>query len=92
MSKIQVAWDAPDPSCDIAGNCWAGSLPYSVRWTGLGGGWHTLSASGGYICPWGAPCPGYALQTTGLTTQIGGGTGSPVDASTYGSILCVASS
>jgi hypothetical protein len=72
MSKIQVAWDAPDPSCDIAGNCWAGSLPYSVRWTGLGGGWHTLSASGGYICPWGAPCPGYALQTTGLTTQISG--------------------
>jgi hypothetical protein len=72
MSKIQVAWDAPDPACDIAGNCWPGTLPYSVRWTGLGGGWHTLSASGGYVCPWGAPCPGYTLQIIGLTSQISG--------------------
>src|SRR5258707_14020567 len=70
MSKIQGGWDAPDPACDIAGNCWPGTLPYSVRWTGLGGGWHTLSASGGYVCPWAAPCPGYTMQIIRLTSQI----------------------
>jgi hypothetical protein len=73
MSKIQVAWDGPDPSCDWVGNCQAGSLPYSVRWMGLGGAWHTLTASGGYICPFGfSPCPGWSLQSVGFTTQLSG--------------------
>ena len=72
FSKIQVAWDGPDAACDWAGNCWPGTLPYSVRWTGLGGSWHTLSASGGWSCLLIVPCSGYALQSVGLAAQLSG--------------------
>jgi hypothetical protein len=73
FSRIQVGWVGREPSCDIAGNCWPSTLPYSVRWMGLGGPWHTLSASGGYVCTWGGwTCPGWSMQVSGLTADLTG--------------------
>jgi hypothetical protein len=40
---------------------------------GFGGTWHTLSASGGFMCTLGfAQCPNWALQSVGLTVAISG--------------------